>query len=71
MRHGVAMTSLGIRGSAGSLRPKLPAAVLLGSSSDSLESTWYHILYLIQITLLKRWDLTSHTWVHAQSLSCV
>ena len=57
------MTSLGIRESAGSSRSKLPPAVLLGPSSDSLESTWYHILYLIQIKLLKRWGLTSHTWV--------
>ena len=63
MRHGLAVTSLGIRGSAKSPRPKPPPAVLLGSSSDSLESMWYHILYLSPIKLLKRWDLTGQTWV--------
>ena len=63
MRHGLAVTSLGIRGSAESPRPKPPPAVLLGSSSDSLESMWYHILYLSPIKLLKRWDLTGQTCV--------
>lgn len=55
MRHGIAVTSLGIQGSAESPRPKPPPTVLLGSSSDSLECMWYHILYLIPIKLLKRW----------------